>query len=406
MTTQSASIVPSPIRNLRRIFHRLTSHKEDMAWSALRDRVKALLAVLTRLLRRVNGPYLLPGVLTIALVTAAAWAGRKPLNGLFLRRPAAIPAAFAALLVAWAILAGSLWVEYAALRRWWLGHTVKVTGIASLAQPSAADRLLQRIPDPLEFLFSPLRRTRIGMRLVTDWRDAGLGTKPSRYLALLAATALVGFVLGNRIAGGVLGLGAAILLPVLPVSMVRSRAEAGRRRFAEQLPQTLDALASGLSAGLSFQQAIRYAAEELPEPSADAIGWLDRRIQFGQPVEAALRGLESQHPEESFALVVDGIVLQRQFGGDLVDMFGQIGGLLRERLELEQEVRAVTAQGRLSGWIIAALVPVSAGMLLTFNPRYVDVLFDSVVGQVLLVLVMILQLAGWAIISRLVRIRY
>jgi len=195
-------------------------------------------------------------------------------------------------------------------------------------------------------------------------------------------------------------------LPILPRQIVMSRAEAGRRRFGEQLPQTLDALASGLSAGLSFQQAIRYAAEELPDPSAGAMKHLDRGIQLGRPVESALRGLEVEHPEESFGLVVDSIVLQRQFGGDLVAMFGQTAALLRERLELEQEVRAVTAQGRLSGLIIATLVPVSAGILLVFNPRYVDVLFDSLVGQILLVLVMILQLAGWAIISRIVRIRY
>jgi len=374
-----------------------------MVPSALRENTRV---ILTSLLRRLVGPYLIPGALTMALVTSAAWAGRYWLNGFVRQHPAAILAAFVGLLAAWSILAGSLWIEYAALRRWWLNHTAQVSGISSLAQPSSAERLFRRIPDPAEFLVSPFLQTRIGARLAAEWQDAGLGTKLSRYLALLVGTAVVGFVLGERIAGGVLGIGAALLLPILPRQIVKNRAEAGRRRFGEQLPQTLDALASGLSAGLSFQQAIRYAAEELPDPSAGAMKHLDRRIQLGRPVESALRGLEVEHPEESFGLVVDSIVLQRQFGGDLVEMFGQTAALLRERLELEQEVRAVTAQGRLSGLIIAALVPVSAGILLVFNPRYVDVLFDSLVGQILLVLVMILQLAGWAIISRIVRIRY
>ena len=374
-----------------------------MAPNTLHDDTRV---ILSGLLRRLVGPYLLPGGLTIAVVTSAAWASRYPLNAFIRQHPAAILGTFAGLLVAWAALAGSLWLEYAALRRWWLGHTARVSGISSLAQPSRVERLIREIPDPLEFILSPLLRTRIGLWLAAEWRDAGLGAKPSRYFALLAGTALTGFVLGDRIAGGVLGIGAALLLPIVPRQIVKSRAETGRRRFGEQLPQTLDALASGLSAGLSFQQAIRYSAEELPEPSAGAMKRLDRRIQLGRPVETALRMLEAEQPEESIALVVDGIVLQRQFGGDLVEMFGQTAALLRERLELEQEVRAVTAQGRLSGWIIAGLVPVSAGILLVFNPRYVDVLFDSLVGQVLLVLVMILQLAGWAIISRMVRIRY
>jgi tight adherence protein B len=401
--TQGANIEPLRIHKLGLTSDQSISTREDMTPNTLSDDVRVMLG---GLLHRLVGPYILPGALTMALVTSATWVGRYALNAFFLEHPAATPGIFAGLLVAWTALAGSLWLEYAALRRWWLGHTARVTGISSLAQPSSVERILRRIPDPLEFLLLPLLRTRLGIRLAADWSDAGLGAKSSRYIALLAGTALLGFALGDRIAGVVLGVGAAGLLPVLPVTMIRSRADAGRRRFGEQLPQTLDALASGLSAGLSFQQAIRYAAEELPEPSAGAMRWLDRRIQFGRPVESALRGLESEHPEEAFALVVDGIVLQRQFGGDLVDMFGQIAGLLRERLELEQEVRAVTAQGRLSGWIIAALVPVSAGMLLVFNPRYVDVLFDSLIGQVLLVLVMILQLIGWAIISRIVRIRY
>jgi len=374
-----------------------------MAPSTLRDDTKV---ILIGLLRRLIGPYLLPGALAMTLVTAAAWIGRYGLNSFVRQHPAAIMGAFVGLLAAWLVLAGSLWIEYAALRRWWLSRTAQLSGISRLAQPSAAERLIRRLPDPLEFLFSPILRTKTGARLAAEWRDAGLGAKPSRYLALLAGTAVLGFVLGDRIAGGVLGLGAAILLPILPQQFVKSRAEAGRRRFGEQLPQMLDALASGLSAGLSFQQAIRYAAEELPVPSAGAMQRLDRRIQLGRPVETALRGMEAEHPEESFALVVDGIILQRQFGGDLVAMFGQTAALLRERLELEQEVRAVTAQGRLSGLIIAALVPVSAGILLVFNPRYVDVLFDSLIGQILLVLVMILQLAGWAVISRIMRIRY
>lgn len=362
--------------------------------------------ILSGLLRRFLGPYLLPGSLTVALVTGAAWVGRYPLHAFVRQHPAAIVGMATGLLVGWSALAGSLWLEYAALRRWWLGHTSRVSGISSLASPSPVERFIRGIPDPFEFILSPLFRTRIGRWLAAEWRDAGLGAKPSRYIGLLGGTALTGFMLGDRVAGGVLGIGAALLLPIVPRQFIKSRAETGRRRFGEQLPQTLDALASGLSAGLSFQQAIRYAAEELPDPSAGALERLDRGIQLGRPVENALRRLEAEHPEESFALVVDGIVLQRQFGGDMVEMFGETAALLRERLELEQEVRAVTAQGRLSGWIIAALVPVSAGLLLVFNPRYVDVLFDSLVGQILLVLAMILQLAGWAIISRIVRIRY
>jgi tight adherence protein B len=87
-------------------------------------------------------------------------------------------------------------------------------------------------------------------------------------------------------------------------------------------------------------------------------------------------------------------------------MLEESADLLRGRVELEREVRAVTTQGRLTGSVIAALVPVSAGILLAFNPRYIDVLFDTLIGQLLVVVAFVLQLVGWAIISRMVRIRY
>jgi len=87
-------------------------------------------------------------------------------------------------------------------------------------------------------------------------------------------------------------------------------------------------------------------------------------------------------------------------------MLEESADLLRGRVELEREVRAVTTQGRLTGTVIAALVPVSAGILLAFNPRYIDVLFDTLIGQLLVVVAFVLQLVGWAIISRMVRIRY
>jgi tight adherence protein B len=87
-------------------------------------------------------------------------------------------------------------------------------------------------------------------------------------------------------------------------------------------------------------------------------------------------------------------------------MLDDAAALLRDRHELEREVRAITAQGRLSGAIVAGLVPVSAGFLLLFNPGYLDILFNTLIGQVLVVLTIAFQLAGWYVISRLVRVRY
>jgi tight adherence protein B len=116
--------------------------------------------------------------------------------------------------------------------------------------------------------------------------------------------------------------------------------------------------------------------------------------------------LAKEHPEESLGLVIDSILLQRTYGGDLAQVLENTAQVIRERVELEREVRSVTVQGKLSGYVLAALVPVSAGFLLVFNPTYIEILFDTVFGQIILVAAMLLQGLGWVIISRLVRIRY
>ncbi len=342
----------------------------------------------------------------MAVVTAIGWRLRIPLWNIVRERSHLLPAVFAALVVLSAALAAVVWGEAEARRRGWLRRTARAAVIDELSAPGWPSRLIQRLPDPLEWACTPLLRTTAGCRLAEDWTDAGLGERASRYLLLLGLAALAGGLFGDRVAGPVVGFALALGFPFLPRSIVASRAAARRRRFGEQLPQALDSLAAGLSAGLSLQQAVEFSCQELPDPAGRVLAKLWRRMTLGFPAEEALRSLLEEHQEESLALVIEGIVLQRQFGGDLVRMLEEMGDLLRQRVELDREVRAVTTQGRLSSFVVAGLVPVSAGMLLMFNPRYVDVLFDTLPGQVLLVIALLLLFVGWWIISRLIRVRY
>ena len=356
-------------------------------------------------MRRWEGVALM-GVPAIVLVAATGWLGREGLNALVRQRPGSLPAFLVGATFAVGILALALWVEHDSLRRAWRKRTGERLRVERVAPPGRLTRWLRGAPDPLEILARPFLAMPPVRKTAQDWIDAGLGAKPSRLVAILGLTAFSGWVLGLRIAGPLLGAALALALPLVPRAWIASRAEAHRRRFGEQLPQVMDALSAGLSAGLSFPQAVDYAAEELSPPASEALRRLSRQTALGFPLEQALEKLLDAYPEESLGLVVDGIHLQRQFGGDLVRMLSETGERLRERVELEQEIRAVTAQGRLSGWVLVALVPASAALLLGSNPRYIDVLFDTWIGQALLVFALILQLAGWVVISRLMRIGF
>jgi len=318
------------------------------------------------------------------------WLFRRQLQSTSWAHPAFFPAIAIASATLVVVLSLILWVEAGTMRRVWKARTADVSQLPALQPEPIIVWLLRRIPDPLEWLAKPIWRTTWGFALFEEWQDAELGDKPSRYLMLLSAAALAGGFIGYRIGGVLLGFALAIILPILPRTLIRNRAQTYRRRFGEQLPQALDSFASGLSAGLSFEQAIRFAQEELPSPIREAFEKLSRRIALGHPIDEALRKLLLEHPDESLALALDGLILQRQFGGDMVRMLEESADLLRGRVELEREVRAVTTQG----------------ILLVFNPRYIDVLFDTLIGQLLVVVAFVLQLIGWAIISRMVRIRY
>lgn len=368
-----------------------------------RDRIRHKIAQLRAIY---IGPFSLTGGAILALITAAIWIWRQELYLLYQERTALIPATFVAIAIAITVMLVGLWIEHVVQRRFWLSRAEVRAGVEDLVPPTSLEKLQRRFPDPLERLMAPLLKTRVGQRLSDDWIDSRLGRGASRYLLLLGITAVAGGFAGVRIGGLIIGLAIGLMLPLLPMQFVRGRAAARRRRFAEQLPQALDAIAAGLAAGLSFPQAVEYSADEVPDPIDVAIARLAKRISLGKPIDEALRQMHVDHPEESLALVVDGIALQRQFGGDLVAMLDQTAKLLRERIELDREVRAVTSQGRLSGWVVAGLVPVSAGLLLLSNPVYIDILFDTVIGQILVVIALVMQLGGWWIISRMVRIRY
>jgi tight adherence protein B len=344
------------------------------------------------------------GSLVMAVITGVSWLGRHRMAGALERHPALLAAVFAGA-AAWVVaIVGFLRASHRARARRWRRRTRVVTGLERLSAPSQLAGWLLRLPDPLEWASGPLLKTKGGQRLTEDWRQAGFGGKGSRYLLTLAISACASGLLGWRLGGPILGIGLGLSVPLLPLRFVRNRSEKRKRRSGEQAPAALDAIASGLSAGLSFDGAVRFAAEEVPDPMGEALGQLGRMLDLGVPFDQSVGRWLREHPLPTLAMAMDGVMLQHQLGGDMIRMLAETADTVRARLELEREIHAVTAQGRLSGWVIAALVPVSVGMLLSLNPRYIDVLFDSLIGQMLLVVALALQLIGWSVISRLIRV--
>jgi tight adherence protein B len=166
-----------------------------------------------------------------------------------------------------------------------------------------------------------------------------------------AAGATIGFLLVG-VVGSAVGVGAGLLTEQL---IERRRIAAARERCNRQLPDAVRTITSALRAGMSLPQAIRYAADEAPEPIAWDLKLLVDRIAVGVPLTDALGAWAASADTDDVRLVVGVLDLHRRSGGDLPAVLDRVSAMLRDRAEAAGEVRALTAQGRLSGVILGVL---------------------------------------------------
>ena len=244
----------------------------------------------------------------------------------------------------------------------------------------------------------------LGGVLLRLWQDAGFGSQPLPLLLLMIGITSFGILLGYLASISYLLSGfISFLLLVGFFTLLYSRARLRRQLFQDQFPGVLDRLADSLQAGFSLPQAIDFVIPSLAQPSSMEMSRISAQIQMGFTVEQALAELYQRRPNEDVRLLVEGLTLQRQVGGNMAAMMREMADMIRKRVELGNEVRTLTAQGRLSAIVIALLVPVSLGLLSMF-PGYTDVLFNTTIGNLVLITAGILEMIGAVIVIRLIRI--
>ncbi len=266
------------------------------------------------------------------------------------------------------------------------------------------DIALLSLLSSINHFLEPWFRRGMGAVLLGWWRDAGFGNQPLLLIISLVGSSSSGFLLGLLLSGRSLLSGFIASLFLLGVlTLIYSRARMHRRLFQDQFPGVLDRLADSLQAGFSLTQAFAFVVPNLSQPSSWEMRRISNQIEMGFSVDQALQGLYKRYPNEDVRLLVEGLMLQRQVGGNMSAMMRDMADVVRKRVELENEVRTMTAQGRLSAVVIALLVPVSVALLSMF-PGYIDVLFNSTVGNMVLIIAGVLEMIGAVIVARLIRI--
>ncbi|MCY1079647.1 type II secretion system F family protein [Archangium lansingense] len=190
----------------------------------------------------------------------------------------------------------------------------------------------------------------------------------------------------------------------LPIILVKHYRKRRIKKFNVQLVDALQAMANAFKAGLTFPQAIEHVAREAQPPLAQEFGLFVKEVKLGVPLEEALVNMGRRVGSDDLELVVVATNIARQLGGNMAEMFETISSVIRERFRLEGKIDALTAQGKLQGWVVAAM-PAILGIVLNYmRPDLMEPMMDHWFGYVLVTVIAIMEVLGVIIIRRIVNI--
>jgi tight adherence protein B len=242
-------------------------------------------------------------------------------------------------------------------------------------------------------------------RLELKIAQAGLPLKPEEYILFQwILTALIGgifyLIMGNLLflpVGSVIGF-------LMPRWYLRKKQRERVTKFNEGLADMITTIVGSLRAGFSFPQALKSVAEEAASPIKEEIDYVIKEMQFGKGIEDALKDLHERMPSEDLDLMIQAILIQRQVGGNLATVLDKIIETIRDRTKIQRQITTLTAQGRLSGYVIA-LLPVILGFLLyLIQPDYIGGLFHNPIGLAMVGAGVISGVIGFILIKKITTI--
>jgi tight adherence protein B len=224
----------------------------------------------------------------------------------------------------------------------------------------------------------------------------------SRFLTIATGVGVGVFLIAMLVTQSVIVSGVAgaigIYAPCIWLSHKRSKRQ---RLLADQLPEALDFLSRILKAGHSLSTGLQMMADELPQPLAGEFRKAYDGHSLGQSMEECLKDMTRRIESTDFAFFVTAVLIQRQTGGDLSEVLNNISDMIRQRIRLQQHVKAKTAGGRFTGYILSAFPAVMFVIAYTLNPDYAGVLIRTTEGMVLLGIALGLQMMGLYCIKKI-----
>jgi tight adherence protein B len=201
-----------------------------------------------------------------------------------------------------------------------------------------------------------------------------------------------------------LRIGLALLFALVPLMLVRRARKRRLVRIEQQLPEAADFIARALRAGHSFTNVLQIVGNELPEPLSADFRIAREEINYGVPMGEALHNMAARIPLTDLRYLIIAVLIQRETGGNLAEILTNISHIIRERLKLVAKVRVLSAEGRMSAWILGLLPFSVAAMLMLTNPGYVQILWTDPTGIKLLWAALVMIIIGVLWLRKMIRI--
>lgn len=201
-----------------------------------------------------------------------------------------------------------------------------------------------------------------------------------------------------------IGLAVAAVVAATPVVLLQARGRKRLRTFEEQLPDTLKMVAGSLRAGFSLLQGVDAVAKEAAEPTRKELARVFAEARLGRSLEDALGDAAARMQSRDLAWAVMAIRLQREVGGNLAELLDTVAETMSERDRLRREVRALTAEGRMSGVVLGIFPPVFGVILYVIRPHYIDMLIHDGMGIAAIVAAACMSVVGFFWLRKIVAI--
>jgi tight adherence protein B len=249
------------------------------------------------------------------------------------------------------------------------------------------------------------RQSSVGAR-VAALEKAGVKMRLQDVALLVIGATLAAAALGDLLAGPLIGLGLAVAVPLLAKFGVGALGTRRQRAFADQLDDSLQLLASSLRAGHSLLQALASVAGEAEAPTSEEFARIINENRVGRELSLALDECALRMDSEDFVWVTQAIAINREVGGNLAEVLDGVGNTIRERNQIRRQVKALSAEGKLSAYVLMALPLGIAGFLSFSNPEYMAKFVHSLAGYAMIGAAAVEFLVGGLWMRKVVQIKF